>query len=151
MNTWSLWKENLKLDHASWCAAQFPQVTFATSIPDFGVTLSFSAHISNLSQSSSYHLCSLHAIRRSVFMPTLSSMVHMPLSVPGLTIVTPSSFAHKSPAQLHFSAILNASACLIAHTSGFSHVSTFIKEKLHWLPLSARILFRIFFLIFFLI
>src|SRR6218665_27974 len=112
-----------------------------------GVTLSFSAHISNLSQSSSYHLCSLHAIRRSVFMPTLSSMVHMPLSVPGLTIVTPSSFAHQSPAQLHFSAILNASTCLIAHTSGFSHVSTFIKEKLHWLPLSARILFRIFFLI----
>src|SRR6218665_635958 len=47
-------------------AAQFPQFTFLTSVHDLGVTLyntlSFSAHISNLSRSSSYHLRHLRAV-----------------------------------------------------------------------------------------
>src|SRR6218665_2932262 len=30
----------------------------------------------------------------------------------------------------------------------FSHISTFMKEKLHWLPLSARIQFKIIFLVY---
>src|SRR6218665_3057164 len=58
----------LKLDFAL-LAAQFPQIF----VRDLGVTLdntlSFSAHISNLSRSSFYHLRHLHAVRRSVSMP----------------------------------------------------------------------------------
>src|SRR6218665_1229121 len=69
----------LKLDFAL-LAAQFPRFTFLTSVRDLEVTLdntlSFSAHISNLSRSSSYHLRRLRAVRRSVSMPAFKSMVH---------------------------------------------------------------------------
>src|SRR6218665_3892050 len=71
-------KQLLKLDFAL-LAAQFPQFTFLTSVRDLGVTLdnilSFSAHISNLSRSSFYHLRRLHAVRRSVSMPVFKSII----------------------------------------------------------------------------
>src|SRR5688572_32912190 len=47
-----------------------------------------------------------------------------------------------SPLQL----VLNAAARLIARLSRFSHISTFMTEHLHWLPLIARIWFKILFL-----
>ena len=67
----------LKLDFAL-LAAQFPQFSFSTPVRDLGVTLdntlSFSAHISNLSRSSFYHLRRLRAVRRSVSMPVFKSV-----------------------------------------------------------------------------
>src|ERR1043165_854800 len=42
--------------------------------------------------------------------------------------------------------VLNAAARLIARLSRFSHISTFMIEQLHWLPLTARIQFKILFL-----
>src|SRR6218665_3236649 len=128
----------LKLDFAL-LAAQFPQFTFLTSVRDLGVTLdntlSFSADISNLSRSSVYHLRHLRAVRRSV---------SMPFSVPGLIIVTPSSLAYLTPLQ----SVLNAAARLIARIPRVSHISTFMTEQLHWLPLSAWIHFKIIFLVY---
>src|SRR6218665_2828076 len=70
----------LLLNSLALLAAQFSQFTFSTSVRELGVTLdnthSFSAHISNLSRSSFYHLRRLRAIRRSVSMPVFKSMVH---------------------------------------------------------------------------
>ena len=42
--------------------------------------------------------------------------------------------------------VLNAAARLIARLPRFSHISTFMTEDLHWLPLTARIQFKILFL-----
>src|SRR5688572_33052418 len=42
--------------------------------------------------------------------------------------------------------VLNAAARLIARLPRFSHISTFMIEDLHWLPLTARIQFKILFL-----
>ena len=44
--------------------------------------------------------------------------------------------------------VLNAAARLIARIPRFYHMSTFMTEKLHWLSLSARIQFKIIFLIY---
>src|SRR6218665_2282894 len=44
--------------------------------------------------------------------------------------------------------VLNAAACLIALIPRFSHISTFMTEQLHWLPLYARIHFKIIFLVY---
>src|SRR5688572_23597747 len=62
----------------------------------------------------------------------------MPLSVHALTTVTRYLWAYQS--------VLNAAACLIAHLPHFSHISTFMTEDLHWLPLTAQIQFKILFL-----
>ena len=39
--------------------------------------------------------------------------------------------------------VLNAAARLIARLPRFSHISTFMTDHLHWLPLTARIQFKI--------
>ena len=46
--------------------------------------------------------------------------------------------------------VFNAAAVysLIARILRFSHISTFMTENLHWLPLSARIHFKIIFLVY---
>ena len=138
----------IKLDY-DLLAKQFPQFTFSTNVRNLGVTLdstlSFSAHISNLSRSSFYHLRRLRAIRRSVPSPIFSSMVHafvcsridycnsLLMGLPKLRL---------APLQ----SVLNAAARLIARLPRFSHISTFMTEDLHWLPLTARIQFKILFL-----
>src|SRR6218665_1949022 len=93
----------LKLDFPLF-AVQILQFTFLTYVRDLGVTLdntlSFSAHISNLSRSSFYHLRRLRA--SDALSPLLYlSLWSMPLSVPGLIIVTPSSLGNQNPAWLY--------------------------------------------------
>src|SRR6218665_1368592 len=131
--------------------AQFPQFTFLTSVCDLGVTLdntlSFSAHISNLSRSSFRHLRRLRAVRRSVSMPVFRSMVHAFVCsridyCNSLLIGLPKSCL--APLQ----SVLNAAARLIVRIPRLSHISTFMTEQLHWLPLSARIHFKIIFLVY---
>src|SRR6218665_2443510 len=88
----------LKLDFAL-LAAQFPQFTFLSSVRDLGVTLdntlSFSAHISDLSRSIAIaSIIYVAYVQSDALFPCLYlSLWSMPLSVPGLIIVTPSSLA----------------------------------------------------------
>src|SRR6218665_1283103 len=95
----------LKLDFAL-LAAQFPQFTFLTSVRDLGIitldnTLSLSAHISNLSRSISSIIYVAYVQSDALFPCLYLSLWSMPLSVPGLIIVTPSSLAYQNPAWLH--------------------------------------------------
>src|SRR6218665_4123780 len=77
------------------------------------------------------------------------SLWSMPLSVPGLTIVNCSLLIGLPKSCLApLQSVLNAAARLIARIPRFSHISTFMTEQLHWLPLSARIHFKIIFLVY---
>jgi len=50
--------------------------------------------------------------------------------------------------SLSIQLVLNTAARLIAHFSWYSRISTYMFDELHWLPLRARIQFKIFTLIF---
>jgi hypothetical protein len=138
----------LKLDY-DLLSERFPLFTFSTTVRDLGVTLdntlSFAEHISNLSRSSFYHLRRLRAVRRSVPSSIFSTMVHAFICsridyCNSLLIGLPKS--RLSPLQ----SVLNAAARLIARLPRFSHISIFMTEHLHWLPLFARIRFKVLFL-----
>ena len=43
--------------------------------------------------------------------------------------------------------VLNASARLIARLPRFTHISTYMLDVLHWLPITARIHYKILFLV----
>ena len=138
----------LKLDFTI-LAQRFPLFTFSNAVRDLGVTLdstlSFAAHISNLSRSSFYHLRRLRAIRRSVSSSIFTTMVHA-------FVCTRIDYCNSLLAGLPkcrlspLQSVLNAAARLIARLPRFSHISTFMTEHLHWLPLIARIRFKILFL-----
>src|SRR6218665_4072536 len=76
------------------------------------------------------------------------SLWSMPLSVPGLIIVNSLLIGLPKSRLAPLQSVLNAAARLIARIPRFSHISTFMTEQLHWLPLSARIHFKIIFLVY---
>ena len=127
-------------------AENFPQFSFSTSVRDLWITLdsslTFSEHISNLTRSSYFQLRRLRAIRGSVSSSILTSIVHAFVSsridyCNSLLIGLPK--VRLSPIQ----SVLNAAARLIARLPKFSHISSYMVNGLHWLPLSARILFKV--------
>src|SRR6218665_2048233 len=125
---------------------RFPQFVFSTSVRDPGVilditVLTFSEHISNQTRSSYYQLRPLRTIRKSVSTPTMTTIiVHAFVSsridyCNSLHIGLPK--VRRSPSQ----SVLNAAARLIALLpKSSSHISSFMINQLHWLPLSGSYL-----------
>ena len=110
---------------------------------DLGVTLdstlTFSDHVKNLTRSSYFQLRRIRTIRKSVSLSTLTHIVHafvfridycnsILIGLPRVRL---------SPLQ----SVLNAAARLIARLPKFSHISSFMVNQLHWLPLLSRIQF----------
>src|SRR6218665_139810 len=50
---------------------------------------------------------------------------------------------HPKVRLLPFKSVLNAAAKLIDHLPKFSHISSFMINQLHWLPLTDRLEFKI--------
>src|ERR1043165_3112579 len=124
---------------------------FSTSVRDLGVTLdtsfTFSEHISNLTRSSYFHLRRLRVIRLTVSSAIFTTLVHAFVFsridyCNSLLVGLPK--VRLSPLQ----SVLNTAARLIARLPRYSHISTFMFDDLHWLPLHARIQFKILTLIF---
>ena len=122
---------------------KFPLLSFSSSVRDLGVTLdsslTFSDHISNLTRSSYFHLRRLRAIRRSVSPSIFTTLVHAFVcsridNCNSLLIGLPKS--RLSPLQ----SVLNTAARLIARLPRYSR---FMFQELHWLPVIARIQFKI--------
>ena len=128
----------------------FPSFTFSTSVRDLGVTLdnnlTFSEHLSTLTRSCYYHLRRLRAIRRSVSSSIFTTIVHA-------FICSRIDYCNSLYAGLPLSrlsslqSVLNSAARLIARLPKFSHISTFMIDTLHWLPIAARIQFKILLLV----
>ena len=139
-----------KLDFAL-LSAEFPHLSFSASVRDLGVTLdcqlTFKKHISNLTRASYFHLRRLRVIRRSVSSSVFTTLVHAFVSsridyCNSLLIGLPKT--RLAPLQ----SVLNTAARLIARLPRYSHISAFMVKELHWLPLHARIQFKVLSVIF---
>src|SRR5688572_25310415 len=129
---------------------KFPAYTYSSSVRDLGVTLdsslTFTEHISNLTRSCFFQLRRLRAIRRSVSPSVFTTIVHAFICsrldyCNSLLMGLPKQ--RLSPLQ----SVLNASARLIARLPRFSHICTYMLDVLHWLPITARIHYKILFLV----
>ena len=124
----------------------FPAFTFSASVRDLGVTLdsnlTFKEHLSTLTRSCFYHLRRLRAIRRSVSLHVFTTIVHA--FVCSRIDYCNSLYAGLPKVRLStLQSVLNSAARLIARFPRFSHISTFMMNKLHWLPTEARIQYKI--------
>src|SRR6218665_672740 len=84
----------------------------------------------------------LRTIGKAVSVPIFTSIVHAFVCsridyCNSLLIGLPKT--RLSPLQT----VLNAAARLIARLPGYSHISYYIKEPLHWLPISTRIEYEV--------
>src|SRR6218665_3253272 len=132
-------QQPLKLDHAL-LTDRFPHFTFHTTVRDLGVTLAsaliFSHH--NLTHSSYFQLRRLRTVHKAVSVPIFTSIVHAFVCsridfCNSLLIGLPKT--RLSPLQT----VLNAAARLIARLPRYSHIPSYIKDHLHWLPISTQI------------
>ena len=125
---------------------KFSHFTFSSSVRDLGVTLdsslTFTEHISNLTRSFYFQLRRLRAIRKSVSSSTFTSVVHA--FVCSRIDYCNSLLVGLPKVRLSLlQPVKNSAARLIARLPRLSHISTFMTEQLHWLPLSVRIHFKV--------
>src|SRR6218665_1672761 len=88
--------------------------------------------------SSFFQLGRLRTIPKAVSVPIFTSIVHAfvcPWTDNYNHLLTGLPKTQLSPLQT----VLNATARLIARLPCYSHTSSYIKEHLHWLPISTRI------------
>src|SRR6218665_531799 len=98
----------------------------------------FSQHVPNLIRSSYFHLRRLRVIRCSVSSHVFTSIAHAFVCsrVDYLLL-------QFSPGWSPIQSVLNAAARLIARLPRTSHISAFLFDHLHWLPLIARIQLKV--------
>src|SRR6218665_3077958 len=135
----------LKLDHAL-LSDRFPHFTFQTAVRDLGGTLdsalTFSQHISNLTRSSYFQLRRLRTIRKAVSVPIFTSIVHA-FVCSRIDYCNSVLIGLPKTRLSHLQTVLNAAARPIAILPRYSHISYYIKEHLHWLPIYTRIEYKV--------
>ena len=147
---WFGTKQQLLKLNLSLLTSLYPDFTFSSSVRDLGVTLdstlSFSEHLLNLTRSCYYHLRRLRAIRRSVSSAVFTTIVHA--FVCCRIDYCNSLFAGLPKVRLSsLQSVLNSAARLIARLPRFSHISTYMTNVLHWLPVTSRIKYKILLLV----
>src|SRR6218665_1557565 len=125
---------------------RFPSFTYSSSVRDLGVilgsALTFSDHILTLTRSCYFHLRRLRAIRRSIT-PTVFATIVLAFICSRIDYCNSLLMGLPKSHQSAIQSVLNASARLIAHLSRFTHISTYMTEILHWLPIASRIKFKV--------
>ena len=123
----------------------FPHITFSVTVRDLGLTLdselTLSQHVNLVARSCYYQLRQLRVVSRSLSHDAVVVLVHafvtsridnccsllagLPLGVLG-----------------RLDRVLRSAARLIGRLPKFSPVSAYIRDVLHWLPISQRISYR---------
>ena len=124
---------------------RYPLIQFSSSVRDLGIildpTLSFMQQANSVSRSCFYHLRQLRSIRSSLSTHAITILVHA-------LICTRVDFGNavyiglSASNTYKFQSILNAAARLIGGIPKFAHISGFIRDTLHWLPIQQRVQFK---------
>ena len=123
----------------------FPSLNFVSSVRNLGVLLNseltLSDHVSGLTRSCYYHLRRLRAVRRSVSASVFKSLVHAMVSS-RIDFCCSIYIGLPKYRLAALQSVLNSAARLIARTHRFAHISLYMSEYLHWLPIALRIQLR---------
>ena len=104
--------------------------------------LRMESHINGLCRSCFYQLRRLRTIQHSLSPKALASLV--PAFVCGrLDYCNSTLFGSAEYLLRRLQSVLNAAARLILRIKKYDHISTAIREQLHWLPIDSRIVFKI--------
>jgi hypothetical protein len=134
-----------KLDLES-LSAEFPTFTFSTSVRNLGVILdqdlSFTKHITALTRSCYYQLRQLRVVTRSLSSSSASTLVHA--FILNRLDYCSSLYCGLPQIRLHpLEGVFRAAARLIGGVPKFGHISAFMRDVLHWLPVQQRINYRV--------
>src|SRR6218665_3682290 len=121
-------------------------VVFSTTARDLGLTLdqerNLSEHVNLITRSCYYQLRQLRVVMRSLSHDAAVVLVHAFVTS---RIDHSCSVLVGLPLGLvgRLDRVLRSAACLIGHIPKYASVSAYMRDVLHWLPVSQRILYRI--------
>src|SRR6218665_2264704 len=135
-----------KLDMVALTSA-FPHFTFSSTVRDLGVTLdqelTLAPHINSLCPACYYQLRQLRTVSRSLTTTAAATLVHS-FVTSRLNYSSSSLYIGLPATRLNcLDRVLRSAARLIGRVSKFDHISAYMRDVLHWLPLSQRIQFRV--------
>ena len=104
--------------------------------------LSMSTHVSNICQLCFFHLRQLRSVRRSITTEAATALVHAFISS-RLDYCNSLLFGISDTLLNKLQRVQNAAARLINCTCKFDHVTSFLRDTLHWLPIKQRIQYKI--------
>ena len=127
-------------------ASQYPQFVFSSSVRDLGVTLdqelTFVRHINLLSRDSYYQLRQLKVVSRSLTPDAASTLVHA-FIVSRLDYCSALYLGLPATRIGCLDRVLRMAARLIGRIPKYGHVSDYMRDVLHWLPVPQRIIYRV--------
>src|SRR6218665_2333634 len=131
-----------KLDMVALTSA-FPHFTFSSTVRDLGVTLdqelTLAPHIHSLCRACYYQLRKLRTVSRSLTSTAAATLVHLFVT----SRLDYCSSLYISLPATRLNCVLRSAARLIGWVSKFDHISAYMQDVLHWLPLRQRIEFRV--------
>src|SRR6218665_1584382 len=134
-----------KLDNES-LSAEIPTFLFSTSVRDLGVILdqelSFTEHITALTRSCYYHLRQLRVVSRSLSSSSASTLAHAFIAN-RLDYCFPFYCGLPQVRLRPLNGVLREAARMIGGVPKFGHISDYMRDVLHWLPVQQRIHYRI--------
>src|SRR6218665_3411969 len=130
-----------KLDMVALTSA-FPHFTFSSTVRDLGVTLdqelTLAPHIHSLCRACYYQLRQLRTVSRSLTSTAAATLVHS--FVTSRLDYCSSLYIGLPATRLNcLNRVLRSAARLIGRVSKFDHISAYMRDVLHWLPLRQRI------------
>ena len=124
----------------------FPNWKVQRVVRDLGVLLdedlSMEEHVNSLCRSCFYQLRQIRVIRRNLSFDAAMTLVHS-------FVLTRLDYCNGVLAGLpkfrirQLQSVLNCAARVVAKLPKFSHISTYMRDTLHWLPVADRIIFKI--------
>src|SRR6218665_1859682 len=124
-----------KLDLVALTSA-FPHFTFSSTVSDLG------PHIHSLCRAFYYQIRQLRAVSRSLTSTAAATLVHS--FVTSRLDYCSSLYIGLHATRLNcLDRVLRSAARLIGRVSKFDHISAYMRDVLHWLPLRQRIEFRV--------
>src|SRR6218665_3769127 len=134
-----------KLDLSA-IAADFPHFIFSPVVRDLGLTLdqelTFAPHIHRLCRDSYYQLRQLRTVIRTLTSESTATLIHA--FITARLDYCSSLYAGLPVGRLRcLDRVLRTAACLSGRIPKFGHVSRYMLDVLHWLPLQQRISYRI--------
>src|SRR6218665_3034870 len=123
-------------------SAEFPNYTFSASVRDLGIildqALTFAPHLNRLSRDCFYQLRQLRTVARSLSYGTAATLVHSFITIR----LDYCLFLYSGLPSVHLASlirVLRSAARLIGQIPKFGHVSSYMLEVLHWLPIRQRV------------
>ena len=117
------------------------------NVMDLGVQLdnqlNMSSHVGSITSSCFYQLRQLRSVRRCLTTDVCQLLVQA-LIVTRIDYCNSALYGAPNTTLVRLQSVLNASAKLIARRSKYDHISDYIRDELHWLPITQRIEYKLY-------